>query len=450
MFKDITFVYTTAPRGEDTLNESIRSLRKAGIKNKIYISAEPWKYNIKDKNVKITIHKKRKWCFLHYDWVLNNKEYLKTKYLFIIQDDFVFSDRIKELNKFNDEWFGFYDFYLSDQIFPFINKVWRNDVRFGWSTAWACFLFDTKVLPKIINSYFYQNHKNDYVIRVKNQQVDSCIWESCKLLNLRTYFTSLSYCKHIWESVIWHTDPYFWKFNFAQCEIGEYKEQKEKIVVWIASIPEREEQLKNTINSLYGQVDKIIVWLNGYKWIPQRLRKMKKCKVVPSDNSKWDAMKFCMVDKVNGYYFACDDDLIYPEDYVKIMINKIEDNKRLAIVWLHWVIIHWKISSYYYDCQRFHFSMDMIRAKQVNILGTGTIAFHTDTIKLSIDDFKLSNMADIWLWIKAQELKVPMVCIERPKNMITQQKVDGSIWELHKDSDMTQTELCNSVEWKMF
>jgi hypothetical protein len=39
-----------------------------------------------------------------------------------------------------------------------------------------------------------------------------------------------------------------------------------------------------------------------------------------------------MVDKVNGYYFACDDDLIYPEDYVKIMINKIEDNKRLAIV----------------------------------------------------------------------------------------------------------------------
>jgi hypothetical protein len=41
--------------------------------------------------------------------------------------------------------------------------------------------------------------------------------------------------------------------------------------------------------------------------------------------------------------------------------------------------------------------MDMIRAKQVNILGTGTIAFHTDTIKLSIDDFKLPNMADIWL-----------------------------------------------------
>jgi len=443
--KDLTIVYTLAPRTPDTINESIKSLRANWIDNKIFISAEPWKYKIKDKNVDMIIHKKKKWCFLHYDWVLNQKKFLKTKYLFIIQDDYVFSERINELVKFKDKWFWFYNFYLSEQLLNTIPRIWRNDIRFGWSTAWACFLFDTEMIPKIISSFFYQNHKNEYVKKIKNQQVDSCIWETCKLLNLKTYFPSISYCKHIWESVIWHSDWTLWLFNFAQCEIDGYRWRLDKVIIWIASIPEREKLLENTIISLYEQVDKIILGLNGYKKKPIRLKKYKKVQVISSDNSKGDIMKFIDIEKVSWYYFTCDDDIIYPSDYVDFMINWIERNERKMIVWLHWVIVPWKIKSYYYDCQRFHYASELRASKVVHILWTWTTAFHTDTIKLKVSDFWKANMADIWLGKKAQESNVLMICLARTQDFIKQQEVKESIWEKYRNNDNIQTAVVNSV-----
>src|ERR1700751_3970405 len=48
-----------------------------------------------------------------------------------------------------------------------------------------------------------------------------------------------------------------------------------------------------------------------------------------------DNGKFYEADKVDGYHLTCDDDLIYPKDYIEKIINGIENNNRKAVVGFH-------------------------------------------------------------------------------------------------------------------
>ena len=83
-------------------------------------------------------------------------------------------------------------------------------------------------------------------------------------------------------------------------------------IIGIASLPERVECLRDTVNSLLPQVDKIIVGLNNYTKVPNFLNHPK-IEAYLLDNSLGDAAKFYKVgDYKDSYYLSCDDDLIYP------------------------------------------------------------------------------------------------------------------------------------------
>jgi hypothetical protein len=50
----------------------------------------------------------------------------------------------------------------------------------------------------------------------------------------------------------------------------------------------------------------------------------------------------------------------------------------------------------------------------VHILGTGTIAFHSDTIKINSNDFVIKNEDAVYFAINAQKQHVPLICVQRP------------------------------------
>ena len=106
-----------------------------------------------------------------------------------------------------------------------------------------------------------------------------------------------------------------------------------KVTVSIATIPSRKEALKITIDSLINQVDKIYIYLNNYEEIPNYLtynsyklktQGLKKIEYFRSQNYKdlGDVGKFHCVGIIKGYHFTCDDDIIYPDNYIKYMIEK--------------------------------------------------------------------------------------------------------------------------------
>ena len=96
-------------------------------------------------------------------------------------------------------------------------------------------------------------------------------------------------------------------------------------IISLASIPDRQAQLKKTVMSLLIQCDKMNVALNGYKEIPSFLNRNNKISAYLSDNSMGDAEKFRNIGE--GYNFTCDDDLIYPGNYIQTLINKIDQYK---------------------------------------------------------------------------------------------------------------------------
>ena len=217
------------------------------------------------------------------------------------------------------------------------------------------------------------------------------------------------------------------------------------ITAQLAAIPKREDFLKKVIDSLLPQVDVLRVFLNSYKKVPGWLEILPvECKLL--DNSTGDAAKFYGIENIEGYFFSCDDDLIYPKNYVQTIIDKIEIYKRKAIITLHGRTMPDRpVRSYYRDRFETYRCLGTVDYDvRVPVGGTGVMGFHTSTIKLKYSDFRLPNMADIWVSGYAKRQKVPIVVIAHKAGDL-EPLVDRGIWDEYWENDELQTKIYNDL-----
>lgn len=196
----------------------------------------------------------------------------------------------------------------------------------------------------------------------------------------------------------------------------------EKIIASLASIPQREEMLRDTISSLYPAVSRIRVFLNNYDHIPEFLMQ-EKIEVARSQDygDNGDAGKFFWVDNdTDGYRLICDDDIVFPPDYIDRMIRKLRQYDNSVILGLHGILLKQPLKEYYNPLSRHvtHYESKCSKDCCVHVLGTGAVAYHASAIKMKRDDFMFRNMADIWFALDAQRQKVPMICMERPRKWL--------------------------------
>lgn len=195
------------------------------------------------------------------------------------------------------------------------------------------------------------------------------------------------------------------------------------ITASLATIPGRVRALTQTIESLYDQVDLIQVYLNGFgRRIPRVLTKGSKIRVFRSREETFgdrgDAGKFYRTQEHRGWRLVCDDDLVFPGDFMNVMIAKVESYERKCLVGTHGAILDETVEDYYRDrtvIDRHHSRPDDVF---VHVLATNSMVFHSSTITLTDRDFPLPNMADIWLALKAQEQKVGLVVAAAPGDWI--------------------------------
>lgn len=205
------------------------------------------------------------------------------------------------------------------------------------------------------------------------------------------------------------------------------------ITASIATLPGRIEQLKQTLVSITPQIDRLNLYLDGHDEPPieELIDYIEPIDTyfmrAGRDNRKrGDAGKFYWADQIQGYHFTCDDDLVYPPDYVEKMIAAIERHERRAIVG----VLGSRFATYPvgYYCSRVahvHVLSANPRDQLVHVLGTGTVAYHTDTLELSPAHFPRPNMADPQLAVLAKRCGVSMVAVERPENWLRALVVDG-------------------------
>jgi len=187
----------------------------------------------------------------------------------------------------------------------------------------------------------------------------------------------------------------------------------DQITISMASIPEREAGMLRVVETLLPYCDNFDVCLNGYPNIQYDVLTDPKVNVLRAD---WGARgKFYASRRTPGYHITVDDDLIYPTDYVATLIRGLEKYKRRAVVGIQGSFIvqgQGSLISLYHQ-------NDLSQDIPVHMLGTGTMAYHTDSFNVDINALSEGKIDD-QVAIMAGEAQVPMITLAHPGNWLVE------------------------------
>lgn len=190
----------------------------------------------------------------------------------------------------------------------------------------------------------------------------------------------------------------------------------------MASIPERELAMLRAVAALAPQVDQLAVSLNGYPSIPGKLARWPN--VLPTlrpDPNGGDAEKFAAVDEWPGYVLTCDDDLLYPPDYVAHTLEGIERLGRKRAVSYHGgTTLGWNGSAVAASHKRVRCLGELPEDDlDVNVLGTGVMGYHAARVPVWRSLFRHANMADVQYACHARRMGVPSACLAHAAGWLT-------------------------------
>lgn len=216
-----------------------------------------------------------------------------------------------------------------------------------------------------------------------------------------------------------------------------------KIICGIASQSKRQQSLLQTISSLSPQFDRVFVYLNDYEEIPTYFSMFENVHGLLGSmlfGDIGDVGKFAFMKAALEFYFTCDDDLVYPNDYVIRSLASLECfNHQAAVSW-HGSILNEKFENYYSSGSRKVFSFGAKHPDlyiPLAVAGTGCLSFHIKLLPhLHLGEFKSPNMADIYFARHCKNNQVGLVLVPHDNGEIKEQEecVSDSIYK-HSSSE---------------
>lgn len=153
----------------------------------------------------------------------------------------------------------------------------------------------------------------------------------------------------------------------------------------VASIPQRESSLKDVIDNMLPQVDRLFIYLNGYNHIPDFIKNEKIEFVLDPMGRTAAAAKLYWAKQVEGYYFSIDDDIIYPFDYCMRTIELYEQLTAPCIVSYHGKNFSMLATHQRLDRVEFYqFEHAQLNIEKVHVVGTGVAMFDTRKVKIDL------------------------------------------------------------------
>ncbi|WP_396621505.1 glycosyltransferase family A protein [Marinobacter sp. W-8] len=201
------------------------------------------------------------------------------------------------------------------------------------------------------------------------------------------------------------------------------------IIANMATFPARSEVLPDSLARILPQVDKINLCLNSYEKIPEYLCQPKINAFIPDQDYR-DVGKFVVNDfSDDDYILYMDDDLVYPEDYVSVLINEHEKYQGFSPI----IGVHGIIYPDVYDGQVgcrvvFSFRQALKCSRVVNQLGTGTIlckGYQAAKLNYMLGS---ERFVDVRYSRYAYENGWPLICISRSFSWLDEVKYDETIF----------------------
>lgn len=134
--------------------------------------------------------------------------------------------------------------------------------------------------------------------------------------------------------------PSFTGLQFA--ENDKYSEQGQ-VVASVASHAFRVNGLQKLVERFEGKLDKLNIFLLDYKFVPDFLHGKNWINVHQAKGKKEEGWgmwaKFYWTEELGKtagvYHFILDEDLIYPANYVSVMVDRVENYNRKAVIGIH-------------------------------------------------------------------------------------------------------------------
>lgn len=173
----------------------------------------------------------------------------------------------------------------------------------------------------------------------------------------------------------------------------------------LATIEARKYTLQGVIDSLKDQVTTVRVYGNDYT--PE----------VEGDNVEvytgpdyTDNAKFFWLPISKGIYLSCDDDIIYPPDYVETILRAF---KKYPNTWLtfHGRKLKGLNLPYYTGHHTYQCLRNVDGDYQIDVPGTGVSAFHTDLIKFDPLTWKDFRMSDLMVGLELAKRDIRTICL---------------------------------------
>lgn len=204
-----------------------------------------------------------------------------------------------------------------------------------------------------------------------------------------------------------------------------------KIVVGIATHSGREQTLNKTIDSLIKYVDDIWVYDN------------EKEPYNTTDNGKFRFLEYF---QSPIYALTCDDDIIYPPDYVDTLLEGVE--KHGTICTFHGRKLRGLDLSYYRGHISYGFNRNCPLTCQIDVAGTGVSGWRTDQFN-PIDLWKHEDklMSDIIFSLEAAKKEVGITHLGHSGGWLTQQPIplENTICGTQIKNEQRQIELANEI-----
>ena len=201
----------------------------------------------------------------------------------------------------------------------------------------------------------------------------------------------------------------------------------------MATTNERRSYAIQAMNSLAPQVDEIRLYDNSAERHDY------------TDNAKFYYLSHY---REPIYYFSCDDDIIYPADYVSKTIEAIEKHK--TIVTYHGRRLTGLDRSYYRGHLPYALNNLIPRDVKIDIAGTGCSAFRTDYFN-PVELYRSNDkkMCDLVFSLEAakQEKEITIINHKADDFKILDIPKELTIFEEMKDNQKRLIELANEI-WK--
>jgi hypothetical protein len=203
-----------------------------------------------------------------------------------------------------------------------------------------------------------------------------------------------------------------------------------KIIVGMATTNERARFAETAVESLVHQADEIIVYNNSNEAHDY------------TDNAKFHALTLF---NEPVYYFSCDDDILYPSDYVSTMVEAIE--RTGTIVTHHGRELLGLDRNYYRGHKGFRCLDDNDKEQIIDVAGTGVTAFRTDYFNPT-EIYKATDkrMSDLVFSLAAAQQGKEITILKHTKNWLKDLRVPESLSIYFMERRNTrQNELANEI-----